>query len=160
MPPAPEQLVEVSKYTLSSAAAGAVLQALMQYIVERRRGPLRPPQEGMKKKDALTAMAAEQRRRIEQVLRAALKGGMRVGSVSALFFSVQLGTSIYRARQDYYNATCGGMAAGGLMGISGMSFIELHFLNENVVFFSDLNGTASYVFCFASRDTVRSHTYM
>lgn len=89
------------------------MQGMMQYMYERRH---RGMHDG---KGTFTRAQAEYKRdSLGRISQSCLKGVMRFGGISALYFGAELAAGIYRARRDYYNATCGGLAAGASAGAS------------------------------------------
>jgi len=111
LPPAPLQLTEWAEKTVLSAACGAIVQGLLQRMVEKTN-------DTTVEKQPVRAIAQGQKARFTRTVQAAMRGAMRFGFVSGIFFGTELVMSIYRAKYDYYNATCGGLASGAFVGLS------------------------------------------
>lgn len=110
LPPAPIELLEWAERTLYFASMGGVAQGLLQYIYEKNGSSL-----GSSLKLS-RAQAQYKRDSLGRISHACLKGVMRFGSISALYFGAELASGIYRAKRDYYNATYGGMVSGAFSG--------------------------------------------
>lgn len=85
------------------------MQGLLQYIYEKKSGVGSSP--------VLSRAQAEYTRdSLGRISQACLKGVLRFGGISALYFGTELAAGVYRAKRDYYNATCGGLVTGACSG--------------------------------------------
>ena len=108
-------MVDVANNTLLSAAIGAVFEGSRQILHNRRDSD---SMSSPVAKQQMRAMAEAKKQRLASVARAGLKGAGRFGSFSALFLGTKFFLGVYRNSRDYYNSTCGGIVAGGAMGMS------------------------------------------
>lgn len=113
----PRELAEWAQDTLLVTFGGLILTGIKQWLEERSASPINPPNT-LSKAHAARAMAEEQTQRLLRISNAAVRGSLQFGSLGALFYGVQLMSSIYRGQHDFYNAVHGGMAAGALLGMS------------------------------------------
>jgi len=110
LPPAPIELIEWAERTLYFASMGGVAQGMLQYVYEKRGGGVGTP-------EVLSRAQAEYKRdSLGRISQACLRGVLRFGGISALYFGTELAAGIYRARRDYYNATYGGLVTGACSG--------------------------------------------
>lgn len=115
VPPPPEEMVDVANNTLLSAAIGASFEGSRQVLKNRRENEaISSPVAKQQRR----AMAEARKQRLASVARAGLKGAGRFGGFSALFLGTKFFLGVYRDSRDYYNSTCGGLVAGGAMGMS------------------------------------------
>ena len=88
------------------------MQGLLQYMYEKRAGG-----GSVGSSPVLSRAQAEYTRdSLGRISQACLKGVLRFGGISALYFGTELAAGIYRAKRDYYNATCGGLVTGACSG--------------------------------------------
>ena len=114
VPPPPEEMVDAAYNTLLSAAIGAIFEGSRRGLYDTRGKAMSAPHA----KQHARAMADAEKQRLANLARAGLKGAGRFGSFAALFLGTKFFLGVYRDSRDYYNSTCGGLVAGGAMGIS------------------------------------------
>lgn len=110
LPPAPMELIEWSERVLYFASMGGVAQGVLQYVYEKRGG-------GVGSSPVVSrAHATYARDSLGRISQACLKGVLRFGGISALYFGTELAVGVYRARRDYHNAMYGGLVTGACSG--------------------------------------------
>eukprot|EP00890_Picochlorum_soloecismus_P006687 jgi/Picsp_1/843/NSC_04331-R1_hypothetical protein CHLNCDRAFT_49731 [Chlorella variabilis] len=114
VPPPPEEMVDIAYNTMLSAAIGALFEGSRRRLDDKSGKAMSSPHA----KQHVRAIAEANKQRLANVARAGLKGAGRFGSFSALFLGTKFFLGVYRDSRDYYNSTCGGLVAGGAMGMS------------------------------------------
>jgi hypothetical protein len=79
-------------------------------------GPLAEPTDAPTKAHAVRALAEAKTQRLRRTLDGAIRGGLRIGSLAAIYTGSMSLLSIYRGTRDWHNNTSSGMITGSVFG--------------------------------------------
>ncbi len=111
----------LSKRLLALAAASGLMLPLTDVVgctpEVRALPPLEYREHAINKAQAARLMAEENTLRVLRVQRAAVRGGLRIGSLAGLFFAAQISSQYARQTRDILNIVLGGAVAGTAAGL-------------------------------------------
>ncbi|KAK9906560.1 hypothetical protein WJX75_004165 [Coccomyxa subellipsoidea] len=116
VPEVPAELKEWAENTAMGSLAGMLYCGGRQFAQNRKEGLYRPPQGGLSPAQVARLIAEENTRRLIRLGNETLKGGLRFGALTGLFFGVQLLSSIARDRRDMQDTVNAALVTGGLFG--------------------------------------------
>ncbi|CAK0771426.1 hypothetical protein CVIRNUC_003859 [Coccomyxa viridis] len=116
VPDVPPELREWTENTLLGTFAGVCYGGIRHYRHSRREGRYRPPDMGLSKAQVARLIAEENTRRLIRMGNGMIMGGLRFGGLTALFYGVQMTSSIARNRRDMQDTILAALVAGAVMG--------------------------------------------
>ncbi|CAL8462070.1 g1601 [Coccomyxa elongata] len=116
VPEVPAELKEWAENTAMGTLAGMLYCGGRQFLQNRREGSYKPPQGGLSSAQMARLIAEENTRRLIRLGNETLRGGLRFGALTGLFFGVQLLSSIARNKRDMQDTVNAALVTGGLFG--------------------------------------------
>lgn len=116
VPPIPEEFRQWGQETGISITLGTILGGIRQWSIERMEGPLAEPTDAPTKAHAVRALAEAKTQRLRRTLDGAIRGGLRIGSLAAIYTGSMSLISIYRGTRDWQNNAASGMITGSVFG--------------------------------------------
>mmetsp|Transcript_4666 Transcript_4666/g.12971 ORF Transcript_4666/g.12971 Transcript_4666/m.12971 type:complete len:370 (+) Transcript_4666:194-1303(+) len=117
VPPVPSELKQWGEFTSLSLGFGIFYSGLREWAKVRALPPVEHPAHAVNQAQAARLIAEENTLRVLRVQRAAVRGGMWVGSIAGVYFATAISSRYARDVHDVWNIVLGGTVAGSSTGL-------------------------------------------